>query len=214
MGYPAPPNFASGTEYAAWWQFARADGVPTVCATTGARVVTQARVALGMGPGIWDDAFQQALLTQARGYQSQDTSWTSLVNALQSDGQARRVRKASLLFAIWLGWYRPVGLRLDALAVSDNFVAPAWGRALSAPTASMVCWDPGSQPSPELLNETDRANAERESTQGIRSSTALGPVNPPAGPRGASSAALWIVVGGLLLVTAYAFHQTRRGRPV
>lgn len=213
MGYPAPANFDSAQDYAGWWQFARADGVPTVCATTGATLVSRARTALGLGPGVWDDGFQSQLIARARAYQSQDPSWRPVVGALQADAQAKRVSKTSLVLAIWLAWYQPVGLRLDAISVPDNFVAPSWGRALSASGASLICWDPTSQPGPEILNSSERAVAEQQSTQGIRSTTSINPVTPPPGPSGAPNAAVWVAVGALLLVTAIAFHQTRKGRP-
>jgi len=211
MSYPAPSDFTSNADYAAWWQYALPSGAVQVCATTGANVVARARAAVGLDVGPWDASLQSQLVRYGQSLaQTQGGDYRSLLEVLGHDLNIHQVSLTSLAFAIWLAWYRPSGLRLDAVALPANATPPSWGARFSMRRASMVCWDPTTQSAPGLLDATQLTSAEQQSASGVRG---IIPSVQPSPPPSASSKSLWVLAGGFaLLVWGSAVWAKRRGK--
>jgi hypothetical protein len=213
MAYPAPPDFASAGAYDAWWQYATDAGAADVCASSGPAVVRRVRAALGMGGGGWDDALQAGLVSRAQALSGADPAWGPIASQAAADAAARVVGPASLALGVWLAYYAPGGLRFDALAIPSGFVPPAWNAPASGGSDALVCWDPASQPRPELLDASSLAAAVAASASGVRGGQApAAKPGAPGGLVGPEGVALVLVgVGAVALVVAvYVATRPRR----
>lgn len=224
MAYPSRPDFTASAPDAfnppAWWAFRRDDGSLNVCATTGAAVVRRARQVLGLSSDpIWDSTLQSALLAQAQQFDRAQpgAGWSTIVSGLAGN----TVSSVALQFAIWLAYYQPNGLRLDAIGIQSNAVLPSFGVRL--PTSgddALTCFDPQRDPSPDsLATQADLQAAQGESSAGIRlhpGESLPSPTVVPPGPSGLSTAALigiGVVAIGAIAAVAYSNRKARSPKP-
>lgn len=215
--YPSAPNFATpgpdASDPNGWWSYTREDGSLNVCVADGAAVLRRARVALNLSDSpVWDSDLQAALATRAQLFNNAQpgAGWASFVAELQNGLSSQTPTPNAMKFAIWLGYYQPNGLRLDAINLDGNATLPQWGVPVQDGAAGdmMACFDPNRDAEVYTLNQNDLAAAEQASTSGVRlhSGESL-PVPsaplPPPGPSGLPTWALVIIgLGAVALIAA------------
>lgn len=221
MAYPALPDFTvagpDAFDLPAWWTYTRDDGTVNVCASTGAAVVRRARSALGLpAVPVWDGELQAALAARAGVLDASQpgAGWGALRAALA--GQTA-VDPTALRLALWLGYYAPQGLRLDAVGLAPGAALPAWGARLPEGPGgdTFVCWDPSRDPDPAA--EPDFAGAVAASAAGLRlhpgESLPTSSVAPLAGPGGLSGGALLALAGAAVVAVVLAAWGSRPAAP-
>jgi len=213
--YPSAPDFAtpgsdqSGMIPNGWWSYTRPDGTLNVCVADGSAILRRARNALGLSPTpVWDADLQSALITRVQLFANAQPSagWQPFLNELQNGLTSQSVTPNAMKFAVWMGYYQPNGLRLDAINLDSNAVLPPWGVTLQDGPAgdAMACYDPNRDQSIYELTPQTWSQAQTDSSLGIRlhpGEQAPSPVAPipPPGPSGLPTWAL-VVIGAIALV--------------
>jgi len=181
MGYAnGQSNFAGGGADDAYWIYQRAAGVQNVCSTSAADVVSAARSALGMSasPQSWSSSMIVALRAQAAALANEDAAWQPVASRLAAQGP--QITRLDVLFAIYLAYYRPNGLRFDALLLPVGATLPAVDAEISGAPVGVACFDPATDPDPSL-SLGDRHAVVAASVYGIRLHAGE---SPPAPVRG------------------------------
>lgn len=202
MGYESgQSNFAGGGPDDAFWIYTRDDGSQNVCATSALQVLHDVNAALGLSESAWDTALITALRRQAYTLAAQsdaDPAWNAV--AARLGAQPPQATRLDVLFALWLAYYEPHGLRFDALSLPASTTLPAIDTPVAGLLSPIACFDPHRDPNP-ANSAADRSVAVSQSTNGIR----LHPGeslptydNGPHGYVGPSNNAL--VIGGALVV--------------
>ncbi len=211
MAYPLAPDFTSAgpdvLNPPAWWTYTRNDGSLNVCETTGAAAVRRIRAALGLSAiPVWDADLQNALIARAQSLSSSlpSSGWAPLIADIQAGLAQQRPSTITMQFGVWIAYYQPNNLRLDAIAVDSTSRMPSFGATLpDGPQGDvLVCLDPNRDPLPGQYSQGDLANAQGQSSYGIRlhdgESLPVGTAPLPPGPSGLSTNAL-IAIGAVVL---------------
>lgn len=217
MAYPLQSDFTSPDRESAWWGYST-----QFCATTGAAFLRGLRSSLGLADtAVWDADLQSALITQARALRAaQGSSWDALINALTTDASAHSVSRTSITFALYLAYYRPSGLRLDAINV-PGAVLPVWGAVVSERSPDgfqdkIVCFDPQTDDNPFFLNEADTASVQAQSASGVRLHPGESLPNGPSflpNISGVSGLMLGLISVGITGIVFAVIHDRPRKAP-
>lgn len=198
-------NFAGGGPDDAFWIYERDGGGRNVCATSAAQVAADVRGVLAMGAaGVWDAEVLRGLRAAARALADGDSSWTPIADRLAAQGASPT--RLDVLFALYLAYYRPHGLRFDALSLPVATTLPALGAYVDGDIAAGVaCFDPVRDPNP-ALSARDRAEAVEQSTYGVRLHAGETPPTYESGLRGYVGPSNTAVVVGVALAGAAAIY--------
>lgn len=223
MSYPQAPDFTSAgpdvLNPPAWWIYTRDDGSTNVCETTGAAAVRRARAALGLSNiATWDADLQNALIAKAQTLASAQSAsaWAPLISNLQTGLSQQQVSTTATQFAIWVAYYQPNGLRLDAISVDASSLLPGFGVTLpDGPQGDvLVCLDPAKDVQPGQYSASDLATVQSQSIDGIRLHPGellpapQGPVPPGVG--GIDNTTLIVIGVALIAVTAVVVYVNTR----
>jgi len=166
-------NFRSNEMDAAWWEYVLPSGRRQICATNGATIVARLASALGVSSGPagleWGDALQSALLRSVSARQGAE--WNSLKQEIRQDLADNALSTYSVTYALFILYYEPNGLRLDAIRVPLDAVLPAYGSGGMPsvdPRPGLVCYDPAVDVSPEAQSDAARDVIKQQSRYGIR----------------------------------------------
>lgn len=216
MSRPAnPPDFRSGTPYAAWFGVNQRVGGQLrvrLCATQGRSFIRrlQRRLqALYPSAGIqvtgrWDQSTASYLANYATRLYEQNpgSGWSVYAEQLRQAERDRRVTPLALRFALWTAYLDGTQNSFDDTVVYDGTVYPQWDvapeddRDFGGPDGAATCWYEDTEAAPTASQTPGQSGTNRPGEAPMPGS--LAPV--PAPSEGMNP--LWVaaIVGGTVLV--------------
>lgn len=166
MGYSTGrASFASDLQDDAFWLYTRDDGVVNACSTNAAGLALAVRAALGLAQlPAWDSSLVAALRARAAELAVNVPAWTDVRDRLAT---GTGVSRLAVLFAIYLAYYEPNGMRFDAIALPDSADMPTLGASIGGEPQAVACWNPTREPDPSRA-DADRDGVATQSVYGIR----------------------------------------------
>lgn len=161
-------NFATSEPDGAFWVYQRDDGSRHVCATNAAGLLAATAAALGVDSGAWTADTLTALRGQVTALADADPSWNDVAARLVGLGSA--VSRLDLIVAIYLAYYRPNGLRFDAISLPADVTAPVLGQSPGGTPQPLACFVPGRDVDPASGSQdvSFRADVAERSSYGVR----------------------------------------------
>ena len=210
MAFPDPPNFTSQPDplgpFGAWWRYGYVPAQPLrsrtdVCETDGANVIAGVRRVLRLppSPNRWDTSVASGLrqLVMNRARSAPQSGWGQFGAAI--DPGSAQVSAAEMMAGIWAAFYAPNGLPIDGLELPSGARLPVRSEDFGASGGGIVCFEPGADPRPQDLADSQLNSARAASTSGVRLApneslsvpVRIAPI--PSGLSGPTGA--WLLVG-------------------